>query len=88
MEEGASRDGEKHIKEVGKYTYHWCVHHMLWTVHLPAECCLGKQHKEEQKAKPVMTVHAIAATYAAATATQFNPHYQAMLAALADEDNE
>jgi hypothetical protein len=22
------KDGEKHDKEVGKYTYHWCEHHM------------------------------------------------------------
>jgi hypothetical protein len=35
-----------------------------------------------------MTVRANAATYAAAAATQINPHYQAMLAALADKDDE
>jgi hypothetical protein len=39
------KDGEKHEKEVGKYTYHWCEHHMAWTVHKPANCLLGKQHK-------------------------------------------
>jgi hypothetical protein len=39
------KDGEKHTKEVGKYTYHWCVHRMSWTIHPPAKCCLGKQHK-------------------------------------------
>ncbi len=82
------KDGEKHTKEVGKYTYHWCVHHMLWTIHPPAKCRLGKQHKEEQKTKPAMTVRANAATYAAAVATQINPRYQAMLVALADEDDE
>ncbi len=27
------KDGEKRKKEVGKYTYHWCKHHMAWTVH-------------------------------------------------------
>jgi hypothetical protein len=82
------KDGEKHTMEVGKYTYHWCVHHMSWTVHPPTKCHLGKQHKEEQKTKPATTVHVNAATYATATATQINPHYQDMLAALADEDNE
>ncbi len=83
------QDNKKKTKEVGKYTYHWCEHHTSWTVHLPAECCLGKQHKEEQnKPKPSMTVCANAATYAAATATQVNPCYQAMLAALADEDKK
>jgi hypothetical protein len=83
-----SKDIEKHSKEVGKYTYHWCVHHMLWTVHPPAECRLGKQHKGGQKTKPGMTIRANAATYAAAAATQINPHYQAMLVALADEDDK
>ncbi len=46
------KDGEKHEKEVGKYTYHWCKHHMAWTVHKPANCLLDKQHKEDQKKKP------------------------------------
>jgi hypothetical protein len=42
------RSGEKKIKEVGKYTYHWCEHHMAWCMHKPSECCLGKEQKEEQ----------------------------------------
>jgi hypothetical protein len=41
------KDGEKLEKEVGKYTYHWCEHNMVWTVHKPADCLMGKQHKEE-----------------------------------------
>jgi hypothetical protein len=43
------KDGEKREKEVGKYTYHWCKHHMAWTVHKPADCLLGKQHKQDQR---------------------------------------
>jgi len=27
--------------------FNWCEHHMAWTVHKPADCLLGKQHKEE-----------------------------------------
>jgi hypothetical protein len=83
------KDSKKKTKNVGKYTHHWCKHHMSWTVHLPAECRLGKQHKEEQnKPKPSTTVHANAAIYAAAAATLVNPHFQAMLAALASDDKE
>jgi hypothetical protein len=41
------KDGEKREKQVGKYTYHWCEHHMACTVHKPADCPLGKQHKED-----------------------------------------
>jgi hypothetical protein len=35
------KDGEKRKKEVGKYTDHWCKHHMAWMVHKPTECLLG-----------------------------------------------
>jgi hypothetical protein len=45
------KDGEKGKKEAGKYTYHWCEHHMAWMVHKPTDCLLGKQHKEDQKKK-------------------------------------
>jgi hypothetical protein len=44
---------DKKSKEVGKYTYHWCEHHMAWYMHKLSECCLGKERKEEQqKTKP------------------------------------
>jgi hypothetical protein len=31
------KDSEKHEKQVGKYMYHCCEHHMGWTVHKPAD---------------------------------------------------
>jgi hypothetical protein len=49
------KDGEKQEKQVGKYTYRDCEHHMVWTAHKPANCMLGKQHKEEQNKKPQKT---------------------------------
>jgi hypothetical protein len=61
------KEGEKHEKEVGKYTYHWCEHHMVWTVHKPTNGLLGKQHKEDQKKKPQKAV-ANSATFVAAAA--------------------
>jgi hypothetical protein len=39
---------------------------MAWTVHKPADCLLGKQHKEEQEKKPHK---ANSGTFAAAAAT-------------------
>jgi hypothetical protein len=75
------KDGEKHEKQVGKYTYHWCEHHMVWTVHKPADYLLGKQHKEEQKKKPQ---RANSATFAAATATAVNPHFATQMALMAN----
>jgi hypothetical protein len=77
------KDGEKHEKEVGKYTYHWCDHYMVWMVHKPAGCLLGKQHKEEQKKK----LHkANSGTFAAAAATAANPQSAALMASIADLD--
>ena len=35
-------DNEKKEKQVGKYTYYWCEHHMVWTAHKPAHCMQGK----------------------------------------------
>jgi hypothetical protein len=77
------KDSEKRKKEVGKYTYHWCEHHMAWTVHKPADCLLGKQHKEEQKKK----LHkANSSTFAAATATAVNPQFTTLMASIANLD--
>jgi hypothetical protein len=77
------KDGEKREKEVGKYTYHWCEHHMAWTVHKPADCLMGKQHKEDQKKKPQK---ANSATFAAAAAMAVNPQSAALMASIADLD--
>jgi hypothetical protein len=73
------KDGEKREKEVGKYTYHWCEHHMAWTVHKPANCLLGKQHKEDQKKKPQK---ANFATFAAAAAMAVNPQFATLMASI------
>jgi hypothetical protein len=85
------KSGDKKSKEVGKYTYHWCKHHMAWCMHKSSECCLGKEQKEEQqKTKPAYTANS--ATYAAAAALMVDPHFQALLAtigtALQGEDEE
>ncbi len=75
---GESKEGKK----VGKYTFNWCEHHMAWTVHKPADCLLGKQHKEEQK----KTHKANSATVAAVATSTVNPHFAALMAAMANLD--
>jgi hypothetical protein len=74
---GESKTG----KQVGKYTFNWCEHHMAWTVHKPADCNLGKRRKDEQK-KP----KANSATIAAAATSTVNPHFAALLAAMGNLD--
>jgi len=76
---GESKEGKK----VGKYTFNWCEHHMAWTVHKPAGCLLGKQQKEEQQKKPFK---ANSATDAAAATSAVNPHFAALMAAMANLD--
>ena len=79
------KPGKERKKEVGKYTYYWCKHHMAWTVHKPANCLLGKQHKEDQKKKPQKAV-ANSTNFAAAAATAVNPQFAALMASIADLD--
>ena len=73
------KDDEPKQKKHGDYTFHWCEHHMAWTVHKPTECRLGKQHKDEQKSAHCASSATVAATAAAAT---INPHYAALLSTL------
>ncbi len=73
------KDSNKKSKQVGKHTYHWCEHHMVWCMLLPSECRLGKQCMEEQ----MPTVGATSATYAAAIASIANPQFQALIASIA-----
>jgi hypothetical protein len=68
------KTGDKKSKEVGKYTYHWCEHHMAWCMHKPSECSLGKERKDEQqKTKPAYT--AKSAAYAATATSMVDPHF-------------
>ncbi len=54
---------------------------MARTAHRPADCMLGKQHKEEQKKKPQKTN---SATVPATATTVVNPHFAALMATLAN----
>jgi hypothetical protein len=63
---------------MGKHTFHWCEHHMAWCMHLPSECRLGNQRKEEQS----LTVGGNFATYATAAASIVNPQFQALIASM------
>jgi hypothetical protein len=53
---------------------------MVWTMHTPKNCCLGKESKGEKVAN--------LATFTAAAATTVNPSYQAFLSTLAKFQDE
>lgn len=40
--------GEPETKEVNGKTWHWCIHHMCWTMHLAKDCRLGKDRASQQ----------------------------------------
>ncbi len=63
--------------------FNWCEHHMAWTAHKPDDCYLGKQHKDEQKKKPHK---ANSANIATAATLAVNPHFAALMAAMANLD--
>jgi hypothetical protein len=79
------KESKKKEKQIGKYTYNWCKHHMAWTVHKPSDYELGKKHKENQKKD---RNRANSAGIASAAATTIIPHYVALLAALANIEEE
>ncbi len=70
------KDGDKKSKKVGKHTYHWCVHHMAWCMHLPTECRLGLQRVQQTPTVANST------SIAAAAAAIANPQFQALLATI------
>jgi len=74
------KEGEKKEKVHDKRTYHWCVHHMAWTMHSPSECRLGTERKGDAKNKSYSAAVAAAATV--------NPHYAALLSTLASIADE
>ncbi len=49
MEKVPPKDGDPKEKQVGKYTFQWCEHHMAWTAHKPQDCRLNPKHKDYKK---------------------------------------
>ncbi len=79
----APKDGEPKTKKHNKQTYHWCIHHMAWTVHTPEEC---RQNPSNPSYKPPCT-HGAQANLAQAelpsTAVAHSAQVNAFLAQLA-----
>ena len=60
------KDNEQKHKQVGKKTWHQCIHYMTWTVYKPKNCDLDK--KQDQKCNKsqdnLWQIRASQATYA------------------------
>ncbi len=85
------KEGDPKKKQLGKYTFQWCEHHMAWMAHKPQDCCLNPKHKDYKKNdnnnKANSTVVASSATISLATTT-LNNRYAALLAMLATMNKE
>jgi hypothetical protein len=42
------KENEPKQKQVGNKTFHWCIHHMKWTIHKPEDCDIGKKNASNQ----------------------------------------
>ena len=79
------KENKKKEKQVAKYTYNWCKHHMACTVHKPVDCELEKKHKDNRKKRHNKANSAIITS---TTTTAINPCYAALLAALGNLDED
>jgi hypothetical protein len=61
------KEGEMQEKEHNGHTYYLFAHHMAWTMHSSKDCCLGKEHKDNEVAN--------LATFAAMAGTIVSPSY-------------
>ena len=72
--------GEPKTKKIKDKTYHWCIHHMAWTIHSESECKLGAERIQQQTTPASTVAHS---AIVSAAATTINPSYAAMLANMA-----
>ena len=77
----APKDGDPKTKDHNGRTYHWCVHHMAWTIHLPEQC--RKNPNFRTPAATGSSTAAQATTDVANTATTLSPAYAALLTNMA-----
>ena len=84
------KDGDPKEKQVGRFTFQWCKHHMAWTAHKPQDCTLNPKHKDykgKKDHKANSAVVASSATVPSATTTLSN-RYTALLVTLATMNDE
>ena len=85
------KDSDPKEKQVGRFTFKWCKHHMAWTAHKPQDCRLNPKHKDYQEKKSDHKAHsavvASSATAPSATTTLNNRH-TALLATIATMQNK
>ena len=84
------KEGDPKEKQLGKYTFQWCEHHMAWTAHRPQDCTLNPKHKDYKGKKNDKANSAVVASSAIvpSATTALNNRYAALLATLATMNEE
>jgi hypothetical protein len=84
------KDGNPKEKQMDRFTFQWCKHHMAWTAHKPQDCRLNPKHNDYQGGnKSDHKAHsAVVASSATADTTTLNNRYTALLATIATMQNE
>ena len=85
------KDSNPKEKQVGRFTFQWCEHHMAWTAHKPQDYKLNPKHKDYQGKKGDHKAHfAVIASSATAPSTTaiLNNCYAALLATIATMQNK
>ena len=60
------KENEPTTKKIGKKDFHWCEHHMAWTIHHPKDCKLkDATAKPGDTTAPPTNVTTVAATFSA-----------------------
>ena len=54
--------GEPTTKKANNKTYHWCIHHMAWTIHSPTDCRLGTTRTDAQNSNARVVAHTATTT--------------------------
>ncbi len=85
------KDSDPKEKQVGRFTFKWCKHHMAWTAHKPQDCRLNPKHKDYQGKKSDHKAHsAVVTSFATAPSatTTLNNCYAALLAMIPTMQNK
>ncbi len=74
----APAEGEPSTKKVKDKTYHWCIHHMAWTIHTSSECRLGSTSVNAQNTR-IVAHHATTAIASNRVPTPTHESYAAAI---------
>jgi hypothetical protein len=74
----APAEGEPSTKKVKDKTYHWCIHHMAWTIHTSSECRLGSTRVNAQNTR-IVAHHATTAIASNRVPTPTHESYAAAI---------